>query len=97
VKKTRARLAERLAALLRQDPDWEIVADEIEMMLDRSEWTVQPTPRDNPLVYARSLILENLVGLQLAEQAEKYGADPDAVDSAYDLIVNLMPSDHHLD
>jgi hypothetical protein len=92
----RERLADRLAALLREDPEWKARADEIERMLDRSEWGVPTQPRDNPAEYARHLILTNPAGLRLAAQAAKNKANLYGQDDPVELVNQLLPSDHHL-
>lgn len=96
VEKMLARLSDRLAALLKNDPDWKDQAEEIEAALDRADLQVDPD-KTSPQAFARSLFLASPRLAVLAERALKNKVDLYAVDDPFELVNNLLPSDHHLD
>lgn len=90
------RLSDRMAALLKNDPDWLDVANQIEQSLDEAGLEVE-TDKASPARFAQSLFGDNPKLAALAETALKNRVDIYAVDQPFDLVNNLLPSDHHLD
>ena len=96
VEKMMNRLSERLAILLVKDPDWSETADQIEQLLDDAGLQVE-VQKSGPMAFATSLFLDNPKLSRLAETALKNRVDLYQIDSPFDLVNNLLPSDHHLD
>jgi hypothetical protein len=89
------RISDRMAILMSRDPDWRDQASEIVEMLDRSDIFVLPEGK-TPKWWCRSLF--ETPGLSiLAEAAIKMDLAVEQVERALDLVVLLLPSDHHLD
>lgn len=91
------RLSDRLAALLKPDPDWAATADQIEGMLDGVDLQVEVDKTHGPRAFATSLFLNNPRLVVLAERAIKFRTDPYQIDQPLDLIENLLPSNQHHD
>ena len=90
------RLSDRMRVLLLSDPDWAETASGIEEMLESANLDVDPD-KSSPAAFARSLFLDSPKLAVLAERAIKNRVDLHAVDQPFDLVNNLLPSDHHLD
>src|ERR1700731_1417419 len=95
VQKMRDRMSNRMAELMSNDPDWREEASQIEEMLDRSEIFVLPEGT-TPKAGGQSLF--QTPGLsRLAWTMIDYGMEPEGFDRPLDVILNVLPSDHHLD
>jgi len=84
-----ARLSDRLAALLKAEPDWKATADEIVDLVEVPEpdWS-------SPQAFVASA---QGALMTLVPQALKWKVRPEQAESPLDLVQNLLPSDHHLD
>src|SRR5579859_2045366 len=96
VEKMLERLADRLGALLKKHPDWQETADQLEASLESADLEVE-TDKSSPKAFATSLFENNPKLSRLAETALKNRVDLYQIDSPFDLVNNLLPSDHHLD
>lgn len=90
------RLSDRLAALLKSDPDWKETAELIEESLDNAGLQVEAA-KDSPQAFARNLFQDNPKLSVLAETALRNKMDVYQIDQPLDLVNYLLPSDHHLD
>lgn len=83
------RLVARLVSLLKQEKDWQSAVDEIAGYLDATnlDW-------ESPEAAVASLEPQMWA---LAQAALDRKFNPANVDSPLDLVMNLLPSDHHLD
>lgn len=90
------RLSDRMRVLLLSDPDWKTTASQIEDSLESANLDVE-TDQSSPAAFARSLFLDSPKLSRLAETALKNRVDLYQIDSPFDLVNNLLPSDHHLD
>jgi hypothetical protein len=89
------RISDRMSELMSRDPDWRDEASEIVGMLDRSDIFVLPEGK-TPSAWCRSLF--ETPGLSvLAEAAIKMDLAVEQAARPIDLLVLLLPSDHHLD
>jgi hypothetical protein len=89
------RMSHRLAELMSSDPDWRDEAWTIVEMLDR--WDIFVLPEGStPRAWCRSLF-ETQALSGLARTMIDYGMEPEGFDRPLDIILNVLPSDHHLD
>jgi hypothetical protein len=63
--------------------------------LDRSDYFVLPEGT-TPKAWYRSLF-DTPALLDLARRMIDYGMEPEGLDRPLDIILNVLPSDHHLD
>jgi hypothetical protein len=89
------RMSNRMTELMSNDPDWREEASQIEEMLDRSEIFVLPEGT-TPKAWCRSLFDTPALS-DLARRMIEYGMEPEGPDRPLDIILNVLPSDHHLD
>jgi hypothetical protein len=89
------RMSDRMAELLSNDPDWREEASLIEDILDRSDFFVLPEGT-TPKAWCQSLF-QTVALSRLADRMIDYGMAPEGFERALDVILNVLPSDHHLD
>jgi hypothetical protein len=88
-------MSHRMAKLMSRDPDWREEASQIAEMLDRSDIFVLPEG-STPRAWCRSLF-ETPALSGLARTMIDYGMEPERFDRPLNVILNVQPSDHHLD
>jgi hypothetical protein len=89
------RMSNRMAELMAEDPDWRDEASEIEGWLDESNIFALPegaTPKE----WCRSLFETSALS-HLAQRMIDWGMEPEVFDRPLDIILNVLPSDHHGD
>jgi hypothetical protein len=89
------RMSARMAELMANDPDWREEASQIEEMLDRSDIFVLPEGT-TPKAWCESFFQTPALS-HLARRMVDYGMEPEGLDRPLDVILNVLPSDHHLD
>lgn len=89
------RMSNRMAELMAEDPDWRAEASEIEERLDRSDIFVLPEGA-TPKAWCWSLFETSALS-HLARRMIDCGMEPELFDRPLDVILNVLPSDHHLD
>jgi hypothetical protein len=89
------RISDRMSELMSNDPDWPDQALEIGGMLDRSDTFVLPEGKTSR-AWCQSLFQTPGLSI-LATAAIEMGLEPEQVERPIDLLVLLLPSDHHLD
>src|SRR5713226_10342258 len=89
------RLQDCMSVMLQSDPDWRDQASQVVEMLDRAGIEAQPEGA-SPRAWCNSLFETPGMSV-LAEAAIKMDLEPEEFTRPIDLLVLLLPSDHHLD
>ena len=89
------RLADSMSVMMQGDPDWRDQASGLTEMLDRSGIETQPEG-ETPRAWCSDLFQTPGLAI-LAETAIAMEVEPEDFTRPIDLLVLLLPSDHHLD